>query len=861
MTRALPVLVVALALAACAGPVDGGLPGEAWPVDGRAGPPLAPTLTLRTDGLVRGGTVGVVIRGLDPGQDVNLAGGARAGSGPCFSGVCVGIRSPTRVGTATADADGVARIALDLPSGLGLDAVVLRAVAFGPGAVSAVEALEVVDPGEDAAALRAGVGTLPWGGAYPSRLVAYADGASLLGVDASGTPIAASARAHRGKVLAVAHSTVLGGAASGRADDARLVQNALDWMGADPGEIVGVAPGEGALEAWLDGQGYDARQLSPTSLGPAVAYLAPAWTAWSDAQVDALRDWTEDGGGLILAGQAWYWSYSNADVPNRYPANRVVGDHGVLWTSSYGVPGTHDVSSAPDPLRHAGTAAAALFDHVAGGPTLSPADLDVAADAAGFAIAQLDPARAPGLYDRLGTVDDVVGPIVPTRASPVSTADPLTVLAARYETAVALRSPPDALTAHPAAAVFPGAVDPGAPRVTRSRTIDGDHAGMDGRFLYAGTSSPVWRSTGLYAAPGEAITVTIPAWAVGAGLSVQIGAHTDTLWAKSSLERFPQIVRREPLDAEVTEVGSGFGGLVYVTVDGGTSLGSVPVTFEGVVEAASYRLGDDVAAWQAALPSRTAPWAELASEDFVLTVPRSSVAALSDPASLTAFWQDVLDESADLAAISRDRVRAERFVLDDQISVGYMHSGYPLMGPTSVASEMTDLARLQAQGTWGPFHEIGHNHQWRDWLLPGTTEASCNLWSVYVTEQLTGIDRDTAHPALDPADRAQRIADYVAGGRDFADWSVWTALETHLQLQEAFGWAFYEDLFALYQADAPGSGPSDDQGRIDLFVARAGQVTGLDLGPFFVAWGLPVGQPVLDDLGLLPGWVGDPMNP
>ena len=49
--------------------------------------------------------------------------------------------------------------------------------------------------------------------------------------------------------------------------------------------------------------------------------------------------------------------------------------------------------------------------------------------------------------------------------------------------------------------------------------------------------------------------------------------------------------------------------------------------------------------------------------------------------------------------------------------------------------------------------------------------------------------------ALDPAERQKRIAAYLATGPDFAQWDVWTALETYLELQEAFGWAPFEALF------------------------------------------------------------------
>ena len=57
----------------------------------------------------------------------------------------------------------------------------------------------------------------------------------------------------------------------------------------------------------------------------------------------------------------------------------------------------------------------------------------------------------------------------------------------------------------------------------------------------------------------------------------------------------------------------------------------------------------------------------------------------------------------------------ERFVVDRQISAGWMHSGYPVMAHLASSEEVLSLTSLQANGAWGPFHELGHNHQVDDW--------------------------------------------------------------------------------------------------------------------------------------------------
>ena len=81
------------------------------------------------------------------------------------------------------------------------------------------------------------------------------------------------------------------------------------------------------------------------------------------------------------------------------------------------------------------------------------------------------------------------------------------------------------------------------------------------------------------------------------------------------------------------------------------------------------------------------------------------------------------------------RQRAERFSFDIEISVGWMHSGYPIGAYISALnSNLLRPDELRQDGTWGAFHEIGHNVQWRDWTISKTTETGCNWWSIYMNQ-------------------------------------------------------------------------------------------------------------------------------
>ena len=257
--------------------------------------------------------------------------------------------------------------------------------------------------------------------------------------------------------------------------------------------------------------------------------------------------------------------------------------------------------------------------------------------------------------------------------------------------------------------------------VTQTLLIDG---------TYAGGQRGVWRSTGLYANAGELVSVRLPSSAASAGLKLRIGCHTDNLHSLNAnknkqMQRFPEITKTIDLDQELVSTAWAFGGLLYVTVPGGVALGSINVTISGAFMAPQYIHGrDSLADWQARLAASAAPWGELVSSKIIITVSSSILKSseAADPITIMNTWDLLMDAAADLAGIPHARVREERIVQDIQISGGSMHSGYPIMGTEKAKSKPKRTLLVGADNgmAWGPFHEIGHNHQRKNWRLPGT---------------------------------------------------------------------------------------------------------------------------------------------
>ena len=69
-------------------------------------------------------------------------------------------------------------------------------------------------------------------------------------------------------------------------------------------------------------------------------------------------------------------------------------------------------------------------------------------------------------------------------------------------------------------------------------------------------------------------------------------------------------------------------------------------------------------------------------------------------------------------------------------SLGGMHSGYPLMGYIYglTSDSLLNATTLRNEGTWGAFHEIGHNMQWSRYTTSTTVETGCNWWSIVMNE-------------------------------------------------------------------------------------------------------------------------------
>ena len=410
-----------------------------------------------------------------------------------------------------------------------------------------------------------------------------------------------------------------------------------------------------------------------------------------------------------------------------------------------------------------------------------------------------------------------------------------------------MKLPPDQVRAHPAAADFPGVPPADAPRIASTVTVD--------------TRVPRWHSTGLYAAPGEIITATVPAGAVHAKLKLRIGCHKDLLWAEKieAWKRIPEITRTYPITETVTRAANAFGGPVYLEVPEDCALGSIEVKIENAVAAPLFVLGKtDLAAWKNEIRNAPAPWAELVGEKLAISMPSANVRQLDNPDEVMKFWDRVVTAEDELSG-QTNRTSPERFVLDRQISAGYMHSGYPIMAWLDQANKVADLDSLK-KGNWGFFHELGHNHQRPDWVLAGTVEITVNIFSMYCFEKVCGLPRH-GHNAMSDAGREKNLKAYFSDPS--ASWTgkPFTGLIFYYQLIEGFGWDAFHKIFIEYRDLPKSERPKNDDEKRDQWLVRFSKIAGKNLGPFFEAWRIPTSEAARNSVTNLPVWLPEPDFP
>lgn len=375
-------------------------------------------------------------------------------------------------------------------------------------------------------------------------------------------------------------------------------------------------------------------------------------------------------------------------------------------------------------------------------------------------------------------------------------------------------------------------------------------------------SESKWHSTGLWINPFETLTVKIPEEAVSKGLKIQIGCHKDNMIRskRKHWKRWPNITYNAPLKNTENTIFSPYGGLVYIYVPKNIS-GKYQIEINGATPSPLYILGKTTSEdWQNQLAHSHAPWGEIEGKYCVITTELSSLQKTGyNPAEIAKFWDKLVEVTIELASRPAKKHK-ERYVIDCQITAGSMHSGYPIMTCESAINYKdfvlgfdSKRGKLLEDGCWGHFHELGHNHQNRDWTYAGSGEVTVNIYTLYAMEKMVGI-KVREHKSIQRAQK--RLDEFRKRGASFKEMQkdLIVALLMYVELQEAFGWDSYKKVFAVYNSLPKSERPKNDAQKRDQWVLRYSQAVGYNLTPFFDSWKFPYNKKIKKELAHLPVW-------
>ncbi len=389
-----------------------------------------------------------------------------------------------------------------------------------------------------------------------------------------------------------------------------------------------------------------------------------------------------------------------------------------------------------------------------------------------------------------------------------------------------------------------------------------------------------WHSLGLYAPPGQKITVTVNGKA-RFDMSLRIGCHADSLTWNHLKDGHDGTLKRPPKMTNATRIKAGdkkaelanpFGGLVYLDVhDSNDKAKPVRVTISGATMSPLFILGKKDAKgvdmtittseeWKKQLKESKAPWAELQAPRLTLTFTTEMFRTVAYPRQVARRIQRCMAAQDWLIAWDmspRDIATPMRFVIDQQISVGFGHSGYPAMGYYSWADSFTSGSFLKG-GSWGLWHEIGHNHQRPPFTFTDCGEITVNLFSAIAQTQAlaisyskawdgTSIDQAYFKRAVAPALKSGMVFDKESDGR--------IKLYFFIELMRSLGYDSFRQVAIAHHKEKPFDNKTTNRDRWDFFLVALSNATKKNLTPYFELWGIDISDGAKNKVKKYPAWL------
>lgn len=402
------------------------------------------------------------------------------------------------------------------------------------------------------------------------------------------------------------------------------------------------------------------------------------------------------------------------------------------------------------------------------------------------------------------------------------------------------------LKACPAAKDFPGVPEDGAQTVRRTVEIDSNIGG--------------WHSTGLYAPPGGEISFSLSGAPKDSTVSVRIGCHTDSLHKLDEWKRVPEITMQVPADRGRVKMVNPMGGLVYVNVGQRSKRGKVfKVQISGAVPAPLFVMGKTtLEQWAEQLENTKAPWGEICMPRLIVTMPVEQLKRCPDVQKTAEFLQKnmALQDWIMGWDTKPDRLHHPmRFVVDRQISAGAGHSGYPAMATKDWTDSIASGSIIHS-GSWGLWHELGHNHQSPPFTMEGQTEVSVNIFSMVCEVMGTGKNFESCWGGgMGPYGMSAEMKKYFSGDQTYNEAPNKVQLFFWVELMYYLGFDAFRQVALQFHDKPYDNGKLSDEKKWEWVMNAFSKVTGKNMGPFFKIWRMPVSERAADRMKDLPVWL------
>ena len=199
----------------------------------------------------------------------------------------------------------------------------------------------------------------------------------LRGGYTSQIPVISASHVGKGKMLGYGHESWVYG--SGGVEETAFSLGGVEWVCGKNADV-GLAYGAGfeGFQDELESEGHTVHlSVSPDNLSGIDCLLDEFWNGHDDDDNSAIVSFLQDGGGLVMGGHAWYWSYSNTDVSHNYPGNKIAKTTGLFVSNAWGY-NEVDMTDPPHELSRPRAAIEAIRADRIDGESLSIEDATIA---------------------------------------------------------------------------------------------------------------------------------------------------------------------------------------------------------------------------------------------------------------------------------------------------------------------------------------------------------------------------------------------------------------------------------------------------------------------------------------------------